>query len=79
MDEASLTLSSLQAYPASIPVWTTAQPRGVNRVRTDRGHPEEASGHQGRWRMEKCVEERGGAGKRNSSQSRVSGSPSKQP
>lgn len=64
MDEVSLTLSSLQAYPASIPVWTTAQPRWVNRVRTYRGHPEKASGrHQGRWRMEKCVKERGGAGK----------------
>lgn len=36
----------------------------VARVRTYRGHPEEASGrHQGRWRVEKCVEERGGAGK----------------
>lgn len=55
MDEASLTLSSLQAYPASTPVWTTAQPKVVNRVRTYRSHPEEASGHQGRWRMEKCV------------------------
>lgn len=28
MDKVSLTLSSLQTYPASIPVWTTVQPTG---------------------------------------------------
>lgn len=76
MCKVSLTLSRLQAYPVSIPVWTTAQPTGwaelgptgatqrkqVVTIRAD-----------GEWRS---VEEQE---KGNPSESRVPGSPSKQP